>query len=75
MVNPLIQAIPANNPITAAAMVAPRKSCSRLITISTRPAAPMEEVNTIRRGTTGSTFGPISMPMARPVNTDPNRMP
>jgi len=32
-------------------------------------------VKIIRRGTFGNTFGPISMPNARPVKTEPNRMP
>ena len=75
MVKPLIQAMPAKTPITDAASTAPRKSCSTPITISEMPAAPMAGVKIIRRGTVGNTFGPISMPSARPVNTDPNRMP
>ncbi len=75
MVNPLIQAIPAKTPITEAASTAPRKSCRTAITISEMPAAPMAGVKIIRRGTVGSTLGPINMPSARPVNTAPNRMP
>ena len=66
MVNPLIQAIPAKTPITDAASTAPRKSCRTAITTSEMPAAPMAGVKIIRRGTLGSTLGPISMSASRP---------
>ena len=75
MVNPLIHAMPAKTPITVAATTAPTKSCSTLITISEMPAAPIAGVKIIRRGTVEKTLGPTSMPRARPVNTEPNRMP
>ena len=75
MVKPLIQAMPANSPSMIAAIAAPTKSPISDITTSITPAAPMELVKIVRLGTVGSTFGPISMPSASPVNTEPNRIP